>query len=125
MNLTYIHQYPFTNKDAYTVVRFLNFIGLIVGVSTRILGLMAVGVCGKQFSDIEYESSDKRESFTGTLAYTCAMIILLAAYYVGIVRLMVHDVIIHYLLTIIAAIFLSFALQPRENYSKELNTMPI
>lgn len=125
VNQTSFHQYPLTNKDAYAVVRFLNFIGLIVGISIRILGLIAIGVCGKEFSDIEYESSDKRESFSGSLAYTCAMIILLAAYYVGIVRMLVHDLVIHYVLTIIGAVFVGFALQPRENYSKELNTLPL
>ncbi|KAI2806127.1 hypothetical protein BLOT_005138 [Blomia tropicalis] len=121
----YSSYYPLTNKDAYSVVRFIHFIALIVGISVRFFGLIAIGFCGKEFSDIEYESSDKRESFTGSLSYTCSMIVLLAAYYVGIVRLTIFDLICHYLLTIIGAIFVGFALQPRENYSKELNTLPI
>ncbi len=116
---------PLTNRDAYAVVRFLNFTALIAGIGVRLLGLLAIGAFGKAFADDQFENSDKRESFTGCLAYTAAMIILLAAYYVGIVRLAVHDLIIHVLLLGIGAVFVGFALQPRQSYSKQTDTLPI
>lgn len=116
---------PLTNRDAYAVVRFLNFTALIAGIGVRLLGLLAIGAFGKAFADDQFENSDKRESFTGCLAYTTAMIILLAAYYVGIVRLAVHDLIIHVLLLGIGTVFVGFALQPRQSYSKQTDTLPI
>ncbi|KAH9387781.1 hypothetical protein TYRP_008978 [Tyrophagus putrescentiae] len=116
---------PLTNRDAYAVVRFLNFTALIAGIGVRLLGLLAIGAFGKAFADDQFENSDKRESFTGCLAYTAAMIILLAAYYVGIVRLAVHDLIIHVLLLGIGTVFVGFALQPRQSYSKQTDTLPI
>lgn len=114
-----------TNRDAYSIVRFINFTAMIANIVVRIFGLIAIGVCGREYSYTEFESSDRRESFTGCLAYTCAMIILLAAYYVGIVRLITHDLLIHCVLTILGGIFIAFSLQHTDTYSKELNILSI
>lgn len=114
-----------TNRDAYAVARFINFITLLIGIAVRISGLIAIGVCGKDFSDTEFESSERRESFTVSLIYTCSMIILFAGYYVGVVRMVPHDLILHCVLTIIGVVFIGFSLQSYETYSKELNTLPI
>ena len=114
-----------TNRDAYSIVRFISFISLIASISIRIFGLIAIGICGREFASTEFESSKRHESFTGCLTYTCAMIILLAAYYVNIVRMVQYDLIIHCILTIFGGIFLAFSLQPTDTYSKELNELSI
>lgn len=121
----HIHLFTPTNHDAYAVVRFLNFASLFVNISLRIFGLIAIGICGKEFAYTEFESSDRKESFTGCLAYTCGMIIMLAAYYVGIVRMAPHDLLIHCILTVIGGTFVAFSLQHSDTYSKELNTISI
>ncbi|OTF81896.1 hypothetical protein BLA29_010815 [Euroglyphus maynei] len=118
------HMNP-TNRDAYSIVRFINFTALIASIVVKIFGLIAIGACGREFAYTEFRSSNRRESFTGCLAYTCAMIILLTAYYIGIVRMVTHDLLIHCILTILGGIFLAFSLQHTDTYSKELNTLSI
>lgn len=117
----HVHLPNRTNRDAYSVVRFINIISISVNISIRIFGLFAIGAMGRQFAYTEFESSDRRESFTGCLAYTCSMLILLAAYYMGIIRMVSHDLLMHSLLAILGGVFIAFSLQPHDTYSKELN----
>lgn len=112
-----------TNRSAYAVAQILYTIGLFVSVSIRLFGLAAIGMFGKEFSDNEYERSDRRESFSGCLFYVGAMIVLFGAYYVGMVRMWPFDAFLHCLLIAIGILFLAFSIQEQEEYSKEVDTV--
>lgn len=110
-----------TNRRAYAVAQVVHVATLLVAIAVRLIGLVAIGVFGKEFADNKFESSERGESFFVSLIYTCSMIMLLAGYYVGIVRMVPHDLLLHIVLTVFGCIFIGFSLQGYKTYSKELS----